>query len=447
METIKLQDVKILSGKEKLPSVPPLVQQYLDLKKYQSEGKYFRIIVKQKSDPKSGAGIAYSNDLQIEKQTKGKWEKIYSTGMVQYRGAYNYEIDNWDLSLNDPAILEESENEVVYALRTGNGNVKAYRFSKGQPSQLVVFNARDYKATQERIELLQNVISDAEAFRSYVAKGLGHRWHTASKIGVWEDDCHIFDATGQKLGGDDHDKVEKNGDIVVLLADHADRDYDAISDYYQLFVWVRGKGFGVTREYRTGLRHPGGKFYRIGIGFNATITNRGENFLNLTVKVSNSRQQWSESRDFRVEWEGPKPTGFTHDTGKAMEDTVKSHQHNHPLYKPTRIIESVVDAKRKIASWILFEQIDTDRGAGHGEGWLGDQFRYSLWVKRGKNKPVQLHEDHAYIRPRSKSELTGTRGRDCTLKKLRIDVDSIKILHPEGECVETQKWAELTFKI
>lgn len=447
METIKLQDLGSLSSKEKLPNVPIFAQQYLKLKKYQSEGKYFRIIIEQKSDPKSGAGIAYSNDLWIEKQIEGKWEKVYSTGMTQYRGAYNYEIDNWDLSLNDPAILEESENEVVYALRTGKGNVKAYRFNKEQLSQLVVFNASDYKATQERIELLQDVVSDAEAFRSYVSKGLGHHWHTASKIGVWEDDCQIFDATGQKLGGDDYDNVEKNGDVVVLLTDHADRDYDAITDLYQLHIWVKGKGFGVSKTYRTGLHHPDSKFYRIGIGFNATITNRGENFLNLTVKVSNSRQQWSESRDFRVEWEGSEPTGFAQDVGKAIEDTVQSHQHNHPLYKPTRITEIIINAKRKIAAWILFEQIDTDRGAGHGEGWLGDQFRYLLWIKRGKNKPVQLYEDHAYIRPCSKSELTGTRGRDCTIKDLRIEKGTVKVFYLKGEEVETQKWEELTFKI
>lgn len=303
METIKLQDVNILSSKEKLPSVPPLAKQYLELKEYQSEGKYFRIVVEQKSDPKSGAGIAYSNDLQIEKQIEGKWVKVYSTGMVQYRGAYNYDIDNWDLSLKDTAIMEESDGEVVYALRTGDGNVKAYRFSERQPSQLVVFSVRDHKATQERIELLQNIMSDAEAFRSYVSKGLGNRWSTASKIGVWEDDCQIFDINSRKFNSDDCNQVEKNGNVVVLLTDHGDRDYDAIIDRYQFNVWVKDKGFGVSKTYRTGLYHPdGGKFYRIGIGFDATITNCGENFLNLTVKVSNSRQNWSESHDFRIEY-------------------------------------------------------------------------------------------------------------------------------------------------
>jgi len=57
-----------------------------------------------------------------------------------------------------------------------------------------------------------------------------------------------------------------------------------------------------------------------------------------------------------------------------MVKVVESHQHNHPLYQPTVVKESVVDEERKIAVFILFEQIDTDRCTEHGDGWLGDQF-------------------------------------------------------------------------
>ena len=136
---------------------------------------------------------------------------------------------------------------------------------------------------------------------------------------------------------------------------------------------------------------------------------------------------------------------FEQKAREAMEQNVQSHQHTHPLYRPTRVTESIIDERREIAVWILFEQIDTDRSSEHSEGWLGDQFRYSLWVKHAENKPVRLYEDHAYIRPRSKSGLTGTRGRDCTLKDLRIERGVIKVLHPEGERVETQAWKELVF--
>ena len=46
---------------------------------------------------------------------------------------------------------------------------------------------------------------------------------------------------------------------------------------------------------------------------------------------------------------------------EAMKKCVKKHQHHHPLYQPTKITEYQIDEERKLAAWILFEQIDTDR--------------------------------------------------------------------------------------
>jgi len=141
------------------------------------------------------------------------------------------------------------------------------------------------------------------------------------------------------------------------------------------------------------------------------------------------------------------PLSFTEQVKQAMVKIVESHQHNHPLYKPTVVREWVIDEKRGVAAFILFEQIDTDRLSEHSEGWLGDQFRYSLWVMKRDEEPRQIYEDHAYIRPFSKSGLTGTRGRDCTLKNLRLEGNTVKVLHPEGRRVEEQKWKELTFSV
>ena len=118
-----------------------------------------------------------------------------------------------------------------------------------------------------------------------------------------------------------------------------------------------------------------------------------------------------------------------------------------PIYQSSRIVEYVIDAKRMIASWILFEQIDSDRGSEDGNGWLGDQFRYSLWLMQGEKAPVRLYEDHAYLRPHSRSGLTGTRGRDCSLKKLRLEGDNIIVSHPEGERIEEQVWKNLSFLV
>lgn len=95
---------------------------------------------------------------------------------------------------------------------------------------------------------------------------------------------------------------------------------------------------------------------------------------------------------------------------EEMEKCVQSHLHHHPLFtQQTHICASKVDGDRKVAAWILFEQIDTDRCTPHGSGWLGDQYRYSLWIVDGKKAPRQVTEDHAY-----------NNDRGCDIRGLRI---------------------------
>jgi len=161
---------------------------------------------------------------------------------------------------------------------------------------------------------------------------------------------------------------------------------------------------------------------------------------------------WDESMKVALQGAKPEvtrqtPASYTEAAKQTMVALVEQHRHEHPLYKQTSITESVIDEERRLAVCVLFEQIDTDRCTAEGEGYLGDQFRYSVWKMNGDSKPVQLYEDHAYIRPRSKSEMTGTRGRDCTIKDLRLEGNQVKIQHPKGEKVEEQTWEELTLTV
>ena len=279
METIKLQGLAELETHENLPEIPELVQQYLNMEEKRAEGKFFRIVIEQESRDSHTDGIAYLNELRIEKRTGKSWSQAYTTGMMQYRGAYNWEIDNWDLSLNNPAILKESESELIYAFQTDVGNIKVYHSKDGQIRLIESFNIDDYNKAKERKSMLHKVLIDTEAFRSYISKNLGHRWHIARSATPAED-------------------------VEMLLLDHADRDYDAISDMYQFHIWVKEKGIGNTWIYNTDLHHPKwDKFYRIGIRFfDVTITNRGQNFLDFTIKVGNHRQKWEETHNLHIEW-------------------------------------------------------------------------------------------------------------------------------------------------
>jgi len=133
---------------------------------------------------------------------------------------------------------------------------------------------------------------------------------------------------------------------------------------------------------------------------------------------------------------------------QAMDEVVKNHQHNHPLYQPTKIEKSLIDKEKKIAAFVLFEQIDTDRLTPESEGWLGDQFRYSVWYIKEGEKPKQLFEDHAYIRPHTKSALTGSRGRDPSiyLKELLTDGVIAEITPENAEIgMHTKTKVKITF--
>ncbi|MEM7819349.1 MAG: hypothetical protein QXD48_00790 [Candidatus Aenigmatarchaeota archaeon] len=117
---------------------------------------------------------------------------------------------------------------------------------------------------------------------------------------------------------------------------------------------------------------------------------------------------------------------------EAMNKIVKTYQHDHPLYQETHIVKSIINKDKQIAAFVLFEQIDTDRYTPNGDGWRGDQYRYSVWYIRGFEEPKQIYEDHAWKR-RSISGLTGTKGRDPYIGLEELLEDGVIVtITPEG---------------
>ena len=441
METIKLLTAAELIAKENVPQVPDLIQQYLDLKTFKNEGDHFKIVMGGKSIDNPGHGMSYFCQLSIEQKVDDAWKEAYSTGMRCYRPGFANQRDNDDWNIHDSAIFQESEQELIYGFRTSEGNIKVCSFKDGQHKQLVVFSDRQRQKTLKRLSLLESVVNDQEAFRSYVGNSLGSGWHTSDDEMRIDQQGNAFSQYG--LAGD-------KTDILVLLSTHYDRDMDAIVDSYQFNVWVKGVGVGTSRTFRTGLHHPGGRFYCIQIAFDSAklaVGSRSANSTNLAMTVRNRSQNWQEQHELRIEWCGKQETDFERQTSAAMDKVVKDNQWNHPLYKPARITQSVVDNERQLAAFILFEQIDTDRLSEEGEGYLGDQYRYSVWTIKGSEAPQRIYEDHAYIRPRSKSGLTGTRGVDCTIKELKLGTAAITAVHSMDKPVEQQEWETLSFPL
>ena len=106
-----------------------------------------------------------------------------------------------------------------------------------------------------------------------------------------------------------------------------------------------------------------------------------------------------------------------------MKRISDAYQHNHPLFtRQTQINEHIIAHELKIAAFVLFEQIDTDRCTLEGSGWLGDQYRNSIWVIKNKEQAIQLFEDHAY-----------TKQRGCDIRGLRIFEGKIFATNWEGK--------------
>lgn len=287
MTAIKLNGLTELQARENLSVIPTIVQQHLDAgEKPQTEGQHFRIVRKHDMESVHNHGCAYFNELIVEKKTDGEWKKAYSTGRLKYRGAYADDVDDWSLNFIRVSILEESASHVTYGVTDGERGVTVYRFSESRPSVVTHFDLKGYQKTAERVKLLETVLKDPTQFRKYAENlPLGGKW------GLYGEDPFAFDATGKAI-----DDVAQ-AHLIVLPLSHPDRDYDAIIDSYRIFVWLRGVGIGESGPLPSGLHHPGGRFYFVGLGFKAEVAME-KSRPQLKVVAYNNNQHWQNTHDF-----------------------------------------------------------------------------------------------------------------------------------------------------
>lgn len=130
---------------------------------------------------------------------------------------------------------------------------------------------------------------------------------------------------------------------------------------------------------------------------------------------------------------------------RAIDEVVQTHQHDHPIYQETSISAQLVDETNRRAAFVLREQIDTDRTTPTGNGWLGDQFRYTLFYVGQEDEPKQLYEDHAYLSP-SQQAFTDKRGRDPSIDLVALADDGVVAEVSPKEC-EGTAYSKLKVKI
>jgi len=162
-------------------------------------------------------------------------------------------------------------------------------------------------------------------------------------------------------------------------------------------------------------------------------------------KIEKEEKKIIESPKIEGAMVSKKSISFANSVKELMDKCVKNHQHHHPLYRETCIHQHIIDEEKKIAAWVLFEQIDTDRCTSEDDGWLGDQYRYSVWYTADEKEPKQLYEDHAYIR-KSVSALTGSRGRDCSIDLVSLDEEGViaRIVPDDSEGYSTKRKVRIT---
>ncbi len=86
------------------------------------------------------------------------------------------------------------------------------------------------------------------------------------------------------------------------------------------------------------------------------------------------------------------------------------HQRDHPLLGRSNVSHKLIDKDKSVAAFVLYEHIDTDRCTPHGSGWLGDQYRNSIWLVKGELDAHRIYEDHAWLKQ------SGASGRQCDIR-------------------------------
>jgi hypothetical protein len=77
-------------------------------------------------------------------------------------------------------------------------------------------------------------------------------------------------------------------------------------------------------------------------------------------------------------------------------------------------------------------------------GFLGDQYRFSIWGIEGYTAPRQLYEDHSYIR-KTANEFTGSVGRDAAMEITNIT--DTEIIASISDKSSKDAYAKTTIKI
>ena len=282
---------KVKSGR-----VPEIVCQY-ERAGEKTKGEKFRIIVAREDGPRK-ENLTCFNSLCIEKKGLNEsWFSVYESGRLRYHNCLYFN-DNQDASFYNPVILEESEEKVVYAYRTGTGNVKVLQFN-GKADKPEELNNFDFEKIGETIKLKPIYFGNFETLQSHVNEKIECFERTVGTKPLWNINFEVFDYGGKRLK--EEVEIEKEGGITVFPAARKSYGTSQIS-LYQIFIYIKDKGFGYSGVYSPGFYDYTGFNYTLGKEVKIEVINHGKDFLILSARVTNDRKEREGIKTFRVEW-------------------------------------------------------------------------------------------------------------------------------------------------
>lgn len=243
----------------KVKPVPELISRYLGAEK-KEEGKIFSLKLGGRSRD-TGAGMEYASSLTVSHEGK----IVFDTGLMVYRYGRSQGLsnpDNWDRCINEVKLIDETENEAIFGYRSGTGIIRIYTCKKnGDSQQLEKFDFASFEKEMEN----QKEPTGGD-FSKWVCRHINEE----------RVNCEIKYNCDEKL--------------CVVLATHSNRDFDATTDWYQIFVWSKEKGLAKSDKYHTRAR--------------STTSFGSTNYLRVEISMVNDSEILfkanSQYRDFEI---------------------------------------------------------------------------------------------------------------------------------------------------
>lgn len=133
---------------------------------------------------------------------------------------------------------------------------------------------------------------DWKCFVDYIRQNLRPDWELANEISNSQMPYRINPKIREILPK-----------TVLVIAKHYDIKKSTVVDAYQIFIWIGGKGVGMTEVFETQLHHPiSPESDLLDLQFDANIKSLTDDFIMLDISANNYVQPWGKSEEFLFGW-------------------------------------------------------------------------------------------------------------------------------------------------